>query len=272
MKELLSNRKHLLLFILSIFISAVNFNLLLKPISIVSGGSGGLALVIEKITHVSTSDTIALIYVITVILSMIFLEKKTVASIMLASALYPTFIYITENISYIVNINYSDVLLICIISGIISGITNGIAYRFGYSPGGLGVIAPIFNRFFKTSISVVNFIVNTIVVLLGAYYYGFNMVVYAIVLLYVSGYICNLVILGISNNKVIVIHSKKNDQITKVLHNKYRVNAIILDSRNNEKTILAIIKDIDYNSVKIDLKNIDRKVFFTTNNCYEIGK
>ena len=98
------------------------------------------------------------------------------------------------------------------------------------------------------------------------------MVVYAIVLLYVSGYICNLVILGISNNKVIVIHSKKNDQITKVLHNKYRVNAIILDSRNNEKTILAIIKDIDYNSVKIDLKNIDKKVFFTTNNCYEIGK
>lgn len=272
MKELLSNRSHLLLFILSIFISAVNFNLLLKPISIVSGGSGGLALVIEKITYVSTSDTIALVYVVTVVLSIILLEKKTVASIMLASALYPTFIYITENIANLVNINYNDVLLICVVSGIISGITNGIAYRFGYSPGGLGVIAPIFNKYFKTSVSMVNFIVNTIVVLMGAYYFGFNMVVYAIVLLYISSYICNLVILGISNNKVIVIHSDRNDLITKVLHNKYRVNVIKLDQRNNEKTLLAIIKDIDYNSVKNDLKMIDRKVFFTTNNCYEIGK
>ncbi len=272
MKDLLSNRSHLLLFILSIFISAVNFNLLLKPISIVSGGSGGLALVVEKITHISTSDTIALVYVITVILSMIFLEKKTVASIMLASALYPTFTYLTENISNVINLNYSDMFLICIVSGIITGITNGIAYRFGYSPGGLGVIAPIFHRFFKTSVSLVNFIVNTIVVLLGAYYFGFNMVVYAIVLLYISSYVCNLVILGLSNNKVIVIHSKENDKIMEVLHDKYRINVMVLDDVKNQKTLLAVIKDIDYNSVKLDLRKIDRKVFFTTNNCYEVGK
>lgn len=272
MKELLSNKRCLLLFIISILVSAVNFNLLLKPISIVCGGSGGLALVIEKITHVKTSDTIALVYVITVILSMIFLEKKRIASIMLASALYPTFTYLTENIVKVIDLNYNDVLLICVVSGIITGITNGIAYRFGYSPGGLGVIAPILNRFFKTSISLVNFIVNTVVVLLGAYYFGFNMVVYAIVLLYISSYICNLVILGLSNNKVIVIHSKENDKIMEVLHDKYRTNVIILDDIKDRKTLLAVIKDIDYSSVKMDLRRIDKKVFFTTNNCYEVGK
>jgi uncharacterized membrane-anchored protein YitT (DUF2179 family) len=272
MKELLSNRKHLLIFIISIFVSAINFNLLLKPLNIVCGGSGGLALVIEKISFIKTSDTIALIYVGTVILSMILLEKKRIASIMLASALYPTFIYLTENISNAINLNYSDMLLICIIAGIIAGITNGIAYRFGYSPGGLGVIAPIFNRFFKTSVSLVNFIVNTIVVLLGAYYFGFNMVVYAIVLLYIDSFVCNLIILGLSNNKVIVIHSKENDKIMEVLHDKYCINVMILDDVKNQKTLLAVIKDIDYNSVKLDLRTIDRKVFFTTNNCYEVGK
>ena len=272
MKELLSNKKRLLLFIISILVSAINFNLLLKPINLVCGGSGGLALVVEKISYIKTSDTIALIYVGTVILSLIFLEKKRIASILLASALYPTFTYLTENITNVIHLNYSDVLLVCIVSGIITGITNGIAYRYGYSPGGLGVIAPIFNRFFKTSVSMVNFIVNTIVVLLGAYYFGFNMVVYAIVLLYIASYICNLVILGLSNNKVIVIHSKENDKIMKVLHDKYRTNVIVLDDVKNRKTLLAIIKDIDYSSVKFDLKRIDKKVFFTTNNCYEVGK
>jgi len=272
MKEIYQNKKHVLIFSFSILISAINFNLLLKPINMVSGGSGGLALVLKNIVNISTSHIIAIVYVITIILSIIFLEKKTVASILLASILYPSFTYLTENVTNIIFLNYNDIFLICIVSGVISGITNGLAYRFGYSPGGLGVIAPIFNKYFKTSISLVNFIVNTTVVLLGTYYYGFNMVVYAIVLLYISSYICNLVILGFSNNKVIVIHSKKSDELMKLLHDKYNINIIILDDDKKQKALLAVVKDIDYNSVKLDLKRIDNKVFFTTNNCYEIGK
>ena len=73
MKELYKNKKHVVFFIISILVSAINFNLLLKPISIVCGGSGGLALVIEKIIHISTSHIIAIVYVITVILSIISL-------------------------------------------------------------------------------------------------------------------------------------------------------------------------------------------------------
>jgi len=266
------NKKHVVIFIFSILISAINFNLLLKPISIVCGGSGGLALVLQNIFHISTSHLITIIYVITVILSIIFLEKKTIASILLASILYPSFTYLTENITSIVFLNYSDIFLICIISGIITGITNGIAYRFGYSPGGLGVIAPIFNRYFKTSVSSVNFIVNTIVVILGVYYFGFNMLVYAIALLYVSSYVCNLVILGLSNDKVIVIHSKKDKAIMRKLHDKYNINVILIEDEEHENALLAVIKKIDYNSVKIDLKKIDNDVFFTANNCYELGK
>ncbi len=272
MKELLKNKKHFVIFSLSILISAINFNLLLKPISIVCGGSGGLSLVLEKVIHISTSHIIAIIYVITVILSMICLEKKTIASIILASILYPTCTYLTENISNIIHLNYNDVFLVCIMSGIISGFTNGIAYRYGYSPGGLGVLPPIIHKYTKAPVSTINFITNTIVVLMGAYFFGFNMVVYAIVLLYISSYVCNLVILGLSNNKVIFIHSDKNDKITKVLYDKYKINVTVIDDTNNKNTLLAVVKNIDYNAIKIDLKKIDRKVFFTTNNCYEVGK
>lgn len=272
MKSLYKNKKHVIIFAISILVSAINFNLLLKPINIVSGGSGGLALVFRNIFNISTSHIIAIIYVITIILSIIFLEKKTVASIMLASVLYPSFTYLTENIADVILLNYNDVFLICIVSGIISGITNGISYRFGYSPGGLGVLPPIMHKYFKMSVSMANFIVNAIVVLLGAYYFGFNMVVYAIVLLYINSYVCNLVILGLSNNKVIVIHSDKNEEILEVLHDKYHINVVILDDIRKQKTLLAVIKNIDYNSVKFDLRKIDRRVFFTTSNCYEVGR
>lgn len=272
MRSLYKNRAHVIIFAISILVSAINFNLLLKPINLVSGGSGGVALVLQNVFNISTSHIIAIIYVITIILSFIFLNKKTVASIMLASVLYPSFTYLTENITNVIALNYHDIFLICIISGIISGITNGISYRYGYSPGGLGVLPPIMHKYFKISVSMANFIVNTIVVLLGAYYFGFNMVVYAIVLLYINSYVCNLVILGLSNNKVIVIHSDKKDEVLKVLHDKYHINVIVLDDVNKQNTLLAVIKNIDYNMVKLDLRKIDRKVFFTTSNCYEVGR
>ncbi len=272
MKELYENKKRVVIFVISILISAINFNLLLKPISIVCGGSGGLALVLEKLFHISTSHIIAIVYVITVILSIIFLGKKTVTSILLASVLYPSFVYLTENITNVIHFNYDDVFLVCIIAGIITGVTNGIAYRYGYSPGGLGVLPPIFNKYFKVSVSVVNFVVNTIVVLMGAYYFGFNMVVYAIVLLYIGSFVCNLVVLGVSNNKVIFIHSSMNEQITKLLHDKYKINVTVIDNDDKKKTLLAVVSNIDYSAVKLDLKRIDKNIFYTTNNCYEVGK
>ena len=271
MKELFANKNRIVIFTISILISAINFNLLLKPINMVCGGSGGVALVLKNIFYISTSHIIAIIYIITVILSIIFLDRKMIASILVASILYPGFTYLTENIIDIIHLNYDDIFLICIMSGIISGVTNGIAYRYGFSPGGLGVIPPIIHKYFKISVSTVNFIVNGIVVLSGAYFFGFNMAIYAIVLLYISSFVCNLVILGFSNNKVILIHSKKNDKITEVLHDKYNINVTILDD-NNRKTILAVVKNIDYSAIKFDLKRIDNKVFFTTNNCYEVGK
>lgn len=261
----------IILFSISILVAAINFNLLLKPVSIVSGGTGGLALVLQNVISISTSDIIAITYVIMVILAFIFLDRKTFISIVLASILYPICTYLTEDITSIIHINYNDVFLICIISGITSGITNGIAFKYGYATGGMGVIAPIVSKYLKASISVVNLIVNAIIVLMGAYFYGFNMVIYAIVLLYISSYISDIVILGLSSNKAIFIKSDKNNDIMKLLHDKYSINVTVLDDEE-DKTLLAVVKNIDYSAVKLDLRKIDREVFFTTNDCYEVGK
>ena len=265
------NWLRILIFTLAIVLASINFNLLLKPVRVVAGGAGGLALVLTKVFNISTSNLITIIYVITVLLSIIFLDKKTVISIIYASILYPIVTYLTEDITSIIHLSYDDVFLICIASGIISGITNGIAFRFGYAPGGLSVISPIFNKFFKVSVSTVNFVVNTIVVLLGAYYYGFNMVIYAVVLLYISSYVSNMVILGLSSHKVLFIKSNKNNKIIDLLHNKYDINSIVVDN-NEDESLMAVVKNIEYSQIKKDILKIDKNVFFSTNDCYEVGK
>ena len=271
-RSLKNDYKKIIAFTFAIILSAINFNLLLKPINLVSGGASGLSLVLENIFHISTSHLITIIYIITFVLSIIFLDKKTVISIIYASILYPIIIYLTENITDYIKFSYNDYFLICIVSGIISGITNGIAFKNNFASGGLSVIAPIFNKYFKMSTSSVNFIVNAITVFMGGYFYGFNMVIYAIVLLYISSYVCNMVILGVSNNKVLLIKSKKMDKIIHLLYKKYQINATILNDNNEDYTLMVVINNLEYNFLKLDLKRIDKNIFFTTNNCYEVGR
>ena len=97
------------------------------------------------------------------------------------------------------------------------------------------------------------------------------MVIYAIILQYINSFVCNIVILGVSGNKVLFINSKENNKIIKLLQEKYNINATIIDDDNKYNTILVVVKNIDYNPVKLDLKKIDKNVFFTTNNCYEVS-
>ena len=96
-------------------IAAISFNLLVKPINLVSGGSPGLALVLSKICNLSTSSIINIIYVITFILGVMFLDKKSVIGIIYASIIYPLFVNLTDNITNIVVLNYNDLFLIVII-------------------------------------------------------------------------------------------------------------------------------------------------------------
>ena len=249
-------------------IAAVSFNLLVKPINLVSGGSPGLALVISKIVDLSTSQIINIIYVITFILGFIFLDKKSVVGIIYASIIYPLFVNLTDNITSIVSLNYHDVFLIVIIASLVSGVSNGLTYKNGFASSGIGIIAPILNKYFKVSISNANFTINTIILLMGGYFFGFNIILYALCYLYISNYICNMIILGVSQNKVILIRSKKNDEIIECLRNKYNISSLIIEGDN--PIIMVLSNNKYYPFIRNDLINIDNEIFFTTDNCYEV--
>ena len=162
-KYLKNNYRGIIELIFSLIISAINFNLLLKPINLVAGGASGLSLALSNICDISISNLVTIIYVVTFIFGLIFLDKKTIRSIIFATIFYPFLVKVTEGITNLIVLDYKDLLLISIISGIISGISGGISYRNDYALGGISVLAPIINKYFKISISSANFILNVII-------------------------------------------------------------------------------------------------------------
>lgn len=260
---------------IGLYLSALNFNLLLKPVNLVAGGTNGLTIVLSHLLDISTSKIIIFIHIVTLILSLIFLGKNNFLGLLYASIIYPFFVNLTENITSVITINYNDLFLITIFAGIISGLSAGLIYKNDFSANGIGVIAPILHKYFKLPIGTANFIVNTIIVLIGGYYFGLEMVLYAIILLGINSYLCNNIILGNSNNKALFIRSSKLEIINKYIYDNYYIDPTVIKARGgytNEQGLmsLVVISNLKYNLLKKELQSIDPNIFFVTCNSYEL--
>ena len=263
--------KRYLILTVALFISAICFNLLLKPMNIVAGGTSGLALIVEKVFNVPTSLFITIVYIITFIISYVTLGKKSLFGIFYATVFYPLFVNLTSNITQIIVINYNDMVLLAIFGGILSGISGGLIYKMGFASSGLGVLGPIFNKYFKLSISYSNFIINAIIVLLGGYCFGLESVLCAIILLYLNNYISNKIILSVSFNKAIYISSNKQKEIMAFLYDFYGYKPTIMETIKGKEIIFIVVSTRRYNKIINHLKEIDQDVFYSVSEAYEVS-
>ena len=176
--------------LLMLFIASINFNLFLKPLNLVVGGTQGLSLIIHHFIPISFSIIILIINIIMFILSLLFLNKKITISLVISTFIYPLFIKLTSNIDFI-NIN---IILIIIIVGIISGITNGIIYKLGFSSGGISILSPLINKYTNIKIGTINFIINFLIMLLNLLIFGINNLIYSLIIILINSTTINIIL------------------------------------------------------------------------------
>ena len=165
-------------FLLSIclFFASLNFNLILKPLNLVTGGTQGLAILLHLIFPIPFSSLIFGINFLMLGLSYFLLPKETTKGTIAATFLYPLFIKIT---SFFSPFSFSNYLVPAIISGIVCGLTGGWIYHLGFSSGGITVLNLVIQKYFHIPVSVVNFIGNAIIILLGCCFLGIQKGLYS---------------------------------------------------------------------------------------------
>ena len=114
-----------------LLVAALNFNFFLKPLKLVTGGTQGLAIILNQIFNIKHSTIILFINILMLILSYLLLSKKATIGTIIATLIYPFFVRITSNL----NFNFSIIILNVLISGILSGVTNGLIYKLGFTTG-----------------------------------------------------------------------------------------------------------------------------------------
>ena len=185
-------KKYFFLLIL-LFIASLNFNIILKPLKLATGGTQGLAIIINSLIKLEPSTIILIINIIMLIISYFLLSRETTYGTILATLIYPLMVRLTSNLISFKFIN--DYLIIFVIlSGIICGITSGFIYKLGFSSGGLNLISLIIKKYFRINVAITNFWLNVIIILLSCFSFGIKKGLLAILNILINSIIINLIL------------------------------------------------------------------------------
>lgn len=185
--------KKYILLLLYLFIASLNFNLILKQLNLITGGTQGLALILNKLTKTKPYIIILIINSITIFIGYFTLKKETIASAVISSFIYPIFIKLTNIIPTLVIIK-EKTLTFTIIAGIIYGITTGLIYKTNFSSGGITIINLIINKYLKINISLINMIINSIIIIFSYFIFGIKNLFLSITVTIIGSFTINFFI------------------------------------------------------------------------------
>ncbi len=265
----------ILLTILSLLIGAISYNLFLLPLSLVTGGTSGIATIAHYLYDIDPALIIFLISAACCIISFMYLGRKRTMGSLLACISYPILVELTSNVKNWIILDTSDMLLVVLFASVLGGISNGLMYKSGYSSGGLPIISQVLYEKLKISVAKSSLIINVIIVLIGSIFFGSTKALYALIYLYINSIVIDKVLLGISNNKAFYIITSKEDEIKDYIINTLHHTTTIFSVKGgllekNRKAILTVIPSREYYHLTEGIRKIDKESFFVAMDAYEV--
>ena len=209
------NLKRLFVFLIGLFILAINYNLFILTNEFNIGGMTGIATMLNFLCGIKPSYFIFISSIFLIILSYFTLDKDTTYNSVIGAILYPVLIDFVKPFCDLIapNLSFSNIVITIIIAGTLLGIGNGLIYKSGFTVGGSDIIMKIIHKYQHLTEGKSQLLMNTVIVLLGILVFGIPSAIYSLILLLISTKIVDKIIIGISTSKMFLISSKKYQKI-----------------------------------------------------------
>lgn len=262
-------------FTLGCLLVAIAYNLFLASNDIVSGGIGGIAIILNELIGISNALVMLIFNIFLLILSYFLLGKDKTKATILGSLLLPLFIELTSHINIWLELDTSQLLVSSVFGGVMYGFGLGMIFKAGFTTGGTDIVNQILSKYAKMSIGKSMLLCDGTIVLLSGLVFGATHVMYAIIVLYIISFISDRVILGVSDSKAFYIITDKEDTIKeyilKVLNHGVTVfNAQGGYKKDNQTVLMCVLPTKDYYRLKAGINEIDSEAFVVVTDAYEV--
>ena len=169
----------------------------------------------------------------------------------------------------------TDKILASMLAGIINGCGSGIMLRSLGSAGGLDILAVILNIRFSVKIGTTSLMFNALILSAAALIFSLDTALYTLLFIYVSAQMVNLVVMGLSKRKTVLIVSDEWWRISREILKKDRRGVTILEGKgaysgDAQHVLYSVLAFQDLPLLKKMISDIDPNAFVVVMDTQEV--
>ena len=250
---------------------AVAINGILIPHEFVSGGFTGLALVIY---YLLPAVPVAWIYFFLNV-PLFTLGWKYVGRRFFIYSIAGMIIFSCALKWVNASIPVQDQILSALLAGIISGTGAGVILRSVGSAGGLDILSVIVFQRFSIRLGSTSLAFNSLVLAAAAMLFSLERALYTLVYIYVTSYMLNLVVTGLSQRKAVFIISPRWQEISREILEKLDRGLTVIKGRGGysgqeEQILYTVITFRELPSLKGIIRRLDTDAFVVVTETLEV--
>lgn len=266
---------NLLLVVLGNATYALAVKLFILPNDLMTGGTTGIALVINHYFNgVSISAFVLGFNILMLLVGLALLGKKFAFSTIVSSIAYPLALELFDRLFGNVVLT-EDMLLNTIFAGLGIGVGLGIVIRNGASTGGMDIPPLVLNRYFKIPVSVSLYVFDMCILLGQAVYNPLEGILYGILLILIYSVVLDkLMLMGTTRTEVKVV-SGHAEEIRKAILSEVDRGVTLLYGESgylqqDTQVILSIVSNRELPQVEKLIHSIDPESFMIISRVSEV--
>ena len=174
-----------------------------------------------------------------------------------------------------VDISIDNKILSALLAGIISGAGSGLMLKSYGSAGGADIFGVILQKTMSIRLGSTALTINCVILVAASFLISLEDALYTLVFLYVSAYFMNLVVVGFSKRKAVMIVSDHWEKISREILKKDRRGVTIIEGtggykRDGKQIIYSIITFQDLPQLKRMVSEIDPHAFVVVMDTLEV--
>ena len=257
------------------FLFALSVKVFLLPTGLITGGTTGLAMVVNRLTGLPVSAFVMVFNILMLLLGWVLLGRAFVLSTIASSLLYPAFL---EIIGWFIGdfVLTDDLLLNTIFFGLGIGVSLGIVIRAGASTGGLDIPMLALQKYLRIPVSVSMYVIDFCILLLQiAFGASVDAALYGIVLAIIYTVMLDkMLLLGTSRTEIKIISGKARE-ISAVILSQVDRGVTLLHGEggylhNDTEVVMSIISARELIKLERLVHEIDPECFMVVSRVSEV--
>ena len=257
------------------FVQAVALHCFVNNIDIAPGGASGLAILLNRLTHLPIGTLTFVINIPLLIASWIYLGKEKTIKTLKTVAIMT--VILDGIVTPYVPVYTGDKMVSCLFGGVLLGISLAIVFMRGSTTGGGDIAAKLLQKFrphMQTGKAVMA--TDLVIILLSMVVFrNIESGLYGLINMVVGTYVIDVILYGMNKSTMITVITGKSEEVAKALMQELERGCTFLKSRGaysnrDGETIICVLDKKQFYRAKKIVYGIDPQAFMIVSEAQEV--